>query len=121
MPDSTPSRKILEIEDPIVDSSHKESLQYNTKSHDHTHKLKFHYKITKKKKKANPKTHQTIESNPPERNSATNQDHKHGKTQQLYPCCWIARHEQRRIVEWKLPIWRMMKGVWIGKMKRDNV
>lgn len=89
MPDSTPSRKILEIEDPIVDSSHKES--------------------------------QTIESNPPERNSATNQDHKHGKTQQLYPCCWIARHEQRRIVEWKLPIWRMMKGVWIGKMKRDNV
>jgi len=73
--------------------------------------------LNKKKKK----THQTIESNPLEKNSATNQDHKHRKTQQLFPSSWIAKHEQRRIVEWKLPIWRMMKGVCIGKMKRDSV
>jgi len=121
MPDSTPSRKIFEIPDSIVDSSHKESLQYNTKSHHHNHKLKFHFHYKKQQKCQNLKTHQTIESNPLEKNSATNQDHKHRKIQQLFPSYWFAKHEQRRIVEWKLPIWRMMKGVWIGKMKRDNV
>jgi len=51
MPDSTPSQKIFEIPDSIVDSSHKESLQCNTKSH---HQTQTQILTQKKKKRTKP-------------------------------------------------------------------